>query len=290
MVRASISLFPDGMRTNRYLSVSAAFIPSEWSIPSESLELRAGEIHLWLAQLPLTFVSHRQRWHTLDHDEQARALQFYRLGDRCDFIAAHAILRQILARYLRRSPIELQFSYGAFGKPELRSRSEKGRLHFNMSHSDRLALYAVTRRGPVGVDIERVRPAVLHDSVPEAFFSVNEAALLRALPQDLQLQSFFSMWTRKEAYAKARGEGLWNVLGVPLEPFRHTDQATAAKVGSRALRIQSLRPGSGYVAALAADRQDVALRFWRWNESDLDEAFQRTSSNVSFEIERSTDN
>jgi 4'-phosphopantetheinyl transferase len=83
------------------------------------------------------------------------------------------------------------------------------RLEFNLSHSRELALLAITRDRPVGVDVECLR--VLSGDVldlSDTQFSETECKALRALPPAERRTGFFRCWTRKEALIKASGEGL----------------------------------------------------------------------------------
>ena len=105
-------------------------------------------------------------------------------------------------------PGKLQFRYGPKGKPELAGKASQRPLHFNVSHSHGLALYAVTREHEIGVDVERIRPDLAGEKIAERFFSSREAATLRELPAHMRQKAFYTCWTRKEAYLKAIGQGI----------------------------------------------------------------------------------
>jgi 4'-phosphopantetheinyl transferase len=121
----------------------------------------------------------------------------------------------------------------------------------------------------VGVDIEHIRADFAYEQIAERFFSRNEVAMLRALPLALQPGAFFDCWTRKEAYIKARGEGLSLALDgfdVSLVP---EDQAALLSVRDHpeeAARwsVIGLAPGPGYAEALAVEGHDWRLRCWQW--------------------------
>jgi 4'-phosphopantetheinyl transferase len=150
---------------------------------------------------------------SLSPDERARAARLAAGDVRRRFVASRAALRDILAAYVGASPAGLRFRYGPHGKPALAPPLEW--LHFNLAHSQDLAVVAVARR-PVGVDVERVRP--LADgplALAARTFAPGEVAALRAAPQSQQLDEFFRYWTCKEAYVKARGAG----LSLPFDQF-----------------------------------------------------------------------
>lgn len=144
---------------------------------------------------------------TLSADELERAGRFHFMRDRARFIAARAALRAILARYLGLDGASLAFTYGPHGKPALGDPVGEVDVHFNLSHSDELALVAVTRRCPIGIDLEAVRPFKNVEYVPERIFSARELAEFQDLRPSLREPAFFNAWTRKEALVKATGLG-----------------------------------------------------------------------------------
>ena len=125
-----------------------------------------------------------------------------------------ATLRAVLGRQLCRDPKEIDFTYGAAGKPELIDLVSHG-LHFNLTHSHGVAIIAVCPGRPVGVDVERIRPEFAGEEIAARFFSPREQTMLRDLPADQRVEAFFRCWTRKEAFIKLLGAG----LSFPLDEF-----------------------------------------------------------------------
>jgi 4'-phosphopantetheinyl transferase len=118
--------------------------------------------------------------------------------------------RLALAAYLGLSAAEVRYQYGAAGKPELAQDlpgAELG-LHFNLTTSHDLALVAVSRRWPVGVDTERLRPRADMHAVARRMFTPEAASALTALPSQDQLPIFYRHWTALESRVKADGRGL----------------------------------------------------------------------------------
>jgi 4'-phosphopantetheinyl transferase len=140
----------------------------------------------------------------LGEEERIRASRFRFERDRCRYVAAHGQLREILARYVGEEPEALRFRLGKFGKPALLDSI----IHFNLSHSLDLAMCAVSSRCPVGIDVEYVRDEMSVMDVSERFFAPDEKARIRALQGCEQKEHFFRIWTAKEAYLKATGDGL----------------------------------------------------------------------------------
>jgi 4'-phosphopantetheinyl transferase len=196
-----------------------------------------------------------------------RAGKYYFKRDRDRFIIARGALRKILSRYLCVAPGQIRFTYSPYGKPALAEAAHE--LSFNVSHSHEVALYAVTLGREVGLDVEFIREDFASMEIAEHFFSREEVAALRALPSHLQTLAFFNCWTRKEAYIKARGEGLSHPLDqfavscAPGEPAAILSSKSDPLEVSR-WWLHELRPGPGYAAALALQGGSRRLSLWQW--------------------------
>lgn len=246
-----------------------------WPLPPESITLGIDEVHVWRARLDVAAPRLQSLWQTLAPDERKRAERFHFRRDHDSFVVARGLLRIILGRYLNAEPDRLRFRYSRYAKPALTGEFDNEALRFNLSHSDNLALYAVTRGREIGVDLERLRPDFADDKIAEQFFASGEVAALRALPVHAQQEAFFNCWTRKEAFIKARGEG----LSLPLDEFEvslapgEPAALLSTKGDTREVSRWSLReliPEPGYVAALAVEGHNWRIRCWRWSDADLD--------------------
>ena len=213
-----------------------------------------GDAEIWLADLDAADAGD-SALAVLSDDEQARARRFVFDIHRRRFVAGRAALRARLAERLGRAAGSLRFEYGPVGKPALAGGDT---LRFNVSHSDRYALLAMGERAEVGVDIERIRPLSDMNALAERVFSGAERAALAEVPGDRKADAFFAGWTRKEAYIKARGDGigLLDAIEVTLSPgdpprlVRVTGQPDEPERWS----IQSLSPVSGFAAAVCLQR------------------------------------
>lgn len=227
------------------------------------------EVHVWRATLDQTPSRIQRFLHTLAADERARAERFHFERDREHFIVARGVLRAILGGYLKRAPECLSFCYGSHGKPALAGESGGNAIRFNVSHSRGVALYAVARGREVGIDLEHIRFDVAVAEIAERFFSRREVGMLLALPTDAQRQAFFRCWTRKEAYIKARGEGLslpLDQFDVSLAPGEPAELLRTQRDPSEASRwsLHELTSAPGYVAALAVEARGWRLACWQW--------------------------
>lgn len=239
-----------------------------WVAPPEQLTLPDDEVHVWRASLARTPFELQSLSSLLAPDEISRAQRFHFERDRASFIVARAVLRTILAAYLKLNPAQLQFNYSAHGKPALSDVEGSDGIRFNLSHSHELALYAITRNREIGVDIEQIRADFAGEEIAEGFFSKTEIAMLRALPSNERTESFFNCWTRKEAYIKARGEGLsfplarFDVSLIPGEP-RASLNVPGTPFEAARWSLQALMPEDGYAAAIAVEGHDWNLKYWQ---------------------------
>jgi len=152
---------------------------------------------------------------SLDVVEQARAARFRFEGDRRDYIAAHGLLRRLLGDALDEPASAIAFQYGARGKPMI-SNPRLPTLHFNLSHSEGWAMFALAWNREVGIDLEAAARFGDEQKLRELaarVLSPREVEIWRSLPDAPQRRTaLLRAWTRKEAYGKATGEGLFDGL------------------------------------------------------------------------------
>ena len=120
-----------------------------WKIPSDWPRLSDDEIHVWCVELDAAGEEAALAAY-LSADERERASGLLSGTHQRRFVVARGMLRQLLGRYLDQDPGAVTFSRGSHGKPFL----PEGTLHFNVSHTHELALYAIARDREVGVDVE----------------------------------------------------------------------------------------------------------------------------------------
>ena len=204
----------------------------------------------------LSLESHLENYRAiLSEDEIDRANRFHFERDRDRFVAARGILRKLLARYLDRDPSLLRFVYNENGKPAL-AAEDAGAIEFNLSHSHERVLYAFTTGRRVGVDLERIRADTSDIQIAERFFSKKEAASLSALSGAERSRAFFCYWTAKEAYIKARGEGLPSGLSKTEVELGAGGEVLALRSDageSGGWSVQTLDVGAEYAAAVAVE-------------------------------------
>jgi 4'-phosphopantetheinyl transferase len=211
------------------------------------------QLHVWEAWLDRPRDEVERLRTTLSADERARAARFRFDRDRDRFVVGRGLLRRLLGSSIGISAAEVRFVYGAHGKPLLADSD----LWFNLSHSGPVALFAFSSVGEVGIDIELEAPGFARGRIAERFFSPAEVAALRSLPRAQQGRAFMACWTRKEAFIKARGDGMSLALdsfdvsllpGSPVALLR--TEWSADEPGQWRLGDVS-DPDRGYVAAVA---------------------------------------
>jgi len=245
-------------------------LDSSWYDPSDQIVIGDNEVHCWRIDVAQDESLIRELAQLLNPDESARAARFHFSRDHNRFVVARAALRVILGRYLQTKPANIQFSYSSFGKPSLAGKHSASELQFNLGHSHEIAIYAFSLRRQLGIDVEHMRREVAGDEIAERFFSATEVAALREVPSNHRTEAFFNCWTRKEAYIKGRGEGLtfpladFAVSMAPGEPVRLLMVRDAPQEAARWF-LRELKPGAGYVAAVAVEGSECELKLWEGN-------------------------
>lgn len=151
----------------------------------------------------------------LPDGERERAARFVFEEDRVAFVAAHALLREMLSRDGRLAPDAWEFDTNAFGKPALAAGQGAPGLTFNLAHTRGLVACAAAIDADVGIDVEGLSHGVNALEIAARCFSPEECRGLAACSDDEQRVRFTELWTLKEAYIKAVGQGLSH----PLDTF-----------------------------------------------------------------------
>lgn len=226
-------------------------------------------LHVWSILLTQPEAIVRGLEEHLSMDELRRADRYRRELDRTRYVVAHGALRELLADYTSQTPRNISFGHTATGKPFLINDQGEQRLRFNLSHAGEWAIVALVLSTDVGIDIEQIDSDVSVEAVAERFFSRSEFEALREVPSEQRTVVFFTAWTRKEAYVKARGEGIagrlrgFSISIAPEQiPILLTDSIDAH--ATLHWRIYDLDIARGYAAAIAAEGATHRLRTMRW--------------------------
>ncbi|WP_094752130.1 4'-phosphopantetheinyl transferase family protein [Psychromonas sp. CD1] len=171
----------------------------------ESINIRNHEVHLWTLN-PQHILDSTHLWSLLSPDERKKVNR-YRLPQAQNIaLLTRAFIRLILSQYETQSASQWVFSISPLGKPEV--TNTKHPLRFNLSHNNNLIICAITLINDIGCDIENLERKINAKSITQRYFSTYEQQQLNTLPQNQQNAFFFKLWTLKEAFVKATGQGL----------------------------------------------------------------------------------
>jgi len=240
-----------------------------WKEPPSSLELTPNQVDLWCAQVDAQPDVVAEFHSTLSVEEKSRANRFRFPRDRSRFVVSRGVLRVLLSSYLRSSPGAVRLATDEKGKPFVpvdQHPNLRAPIRFNTSHSESWAVFAFSKELELGIDVEYVQRDVDYEAILESQFSEAEKTQLRALSPDARRLAFFRLWTRKEAYLKATGDGLRTALDsftVPLE--RDLGRPITLTMNELSISmLYSFIPAHDYEGALVVVGSGHDLRFWRW--------------------------
>lgn len=175
--------------------------------------LQVDSAHVWVfKQTPQTNIFNKSQ-KLLNTHEIHRANKYISKIARDKFLFRRMMVRQLLSLYTNQAPCSIRFNYGEYGKPSLPQSS----IFFNVSHSEDVAIIAISTL-EMGADVEAVRAIDDLELVAKHHFSNPEQEALLSTDDDARVQAFYRCWTRKEAFIKLIGTGLYT----PLDSFAVT--------------------------------------------------------------------
>ena len=231
--------------------------------------LRPGALHVWRILLSQSEEVIRVLEEHLSIDEIRRAERYRHGRDRSRYIVAHGALRELLADYMAQMPRDISFGYTTTGKPFLTNKGGGSPIRFNLSHSGEWAMVGLALSTEVGIDIEQIDRDVSVEAIAERFFSRSEFEAIQGIHLEQRIAAFFSAWTRKEAYVKARGDGIADRLrsfSVSIDPEQSAMLLTDSMDpgGTLHWKIYDLDIACGYKAAIAAEGTTHQIHMMRW--------------------------
>lgn len=240
---------------------------TRWNKAPADLHLSNEYVDVWRTRLDLSSNDVNSYLATLSEDERARANRFKARGKRKEFIITRGLLRKTLGQTLDIDPSSFEFDYAEHDKPFLSVASLGVPISFNVSHSHKQALVALTLDRAIGIDIEKVRLEVSFNKLAVRFFSKHESQALGKLDKDILPKAFFACWTRKEAFVKALGDGIsfgLSEFSVSVDPdetnvslLTHWDPDESSNWS-----IVNINADEDYIGALAIDGGKFKLRCW----------------------------
>jgi 4'-phosphopantetheinyl transferase len=227
----------------------AGWAPDQGLVLHDHPVLPDHTVHVWHVRIPISGHHLDAALACLDAGERACLDDLPDGPRRREFLAGRATTRTILGSYLGLPASAVALRRTRSGKPELAGGGSD--LHFNVSHSGCLALVAVARAIPVGVDVEGVRRRGTL-GLASRYFSSAEVEWIRSQPPETRRTAFLRLWTRKEAVVKAAGGRLAQGLQLPVGAGPAPDLVVdpAGRLPG-AWRLIDLKVPSTHVAALA---------------------------------------
>ncbi|KKM64557.1 hypothetical protein LCGC14_1500200 [marine sediment metagenome] len=222
-------------------------------------------LHLWNFNVS-EFLHQLEIYETLlSPEEMERANRYKFAKDRTVYILARGILRILSGRYLNQIPESIKFKYNKYGKPDYDFRTQ---IKFNVSHSGNLIVMAFAKTSDIGIDVEKMRNDFDVMKIAQNFFSPDEIHTLEALPEKERIHGFYTCWTRKESFIKAKGSG----LSFPLTSFSVSLDINKAQLLRTAWdaaekekwHLFTFAPTIGYVGAISVRGDLLYLQHKQW--------------------------
>ena len=159
-----------------------------------------------------------------------------------------------------------QFAETEKGKPEI--IDNESNLEFSLSHTAGLVACAVAHF-PVGIDTESRDRKQKRGHMAQTVLAPGELALLTTYPFDRQPEIFLRLWTLREAYVKATGQG----ISFPREDFAFTLDPLAIHFADKNLcadwQFSTWDENRHIVSLAASQRHDLTIVKRRLTADDL---------------------
>ncbi len=211
------------------------------------------EVHIWQANLKRLSQNPKNFSEYLSPNEKEKAERLKFTHDRDQYILRHYLLRLILCKYCTCQPNELIFRFNDYQKPFI-SLPQPEENKFNMSYSDDFMIVGISKQNDVGIDIEKVREISNLEDIAYDNFSQPELEYFNSEPD--KKTAFFKIWTRKEAFIKAVGNGIYFPLKsfcIEIDPSGSYENLTIMKnpAESKLWKTIALKVPDNHIASLA---------------------------------------
>lgn len=237
-----------------------------WQPTPDSLKLSYENIDIWLCDLKNLSTNIDQFYSKLSEDEQDRAEKLKIGSKRQQYIITRGSLRKYLGLLAEADPAVFKFKYLKHGKPILEESSQYADISFNVSHSNDIALIAISRKQNIGIDVEKINYEIDPQTLVSRFFSKAEQSEFNALPKTIKAKAFCACWTRKEAFIKAIGDGVaygLDKFDVSVDPETQQPKISLHKPSTEIWSALNLHINNDYMACLVSNTDAINVRCWR---------------------------
>jgi len=231
------------------------------SLQKSNLLLQPNKIHIWHTYINKQLKNIDFYQNLLSLQEKEKIHNIYLKENKKKYIITHGVLRYILSLYVDINPSEINFFYNIHSKPYLDIEQNKNSINFNLSHSDNIVIYAIVKNDELGVDIEKIRSNINIDKLAKRYFSQKELTLFENISENKKVKTFFSIWTKKESYLKAKSLG----ISSPLCEIDVSSNLIKNNNDENDLwKFESLKINSKYVATLAIQNKDYSIEYFHF--------------------------
>ena len=239
------------VRCNSLQNINWSPAPNEWGNLSP-------EVDIWRIPVSNDPQQLDSLKNILQEEELVKAARYHQEKDRRRFITGRAMLRVILAKYLRLHPRNIQFEIGSNKKPFIKNPVLID-LKYNISHAGNWILFAIGG-SELGVDVEKIDQIFFYEEVLPISFSDIE---INSIENSSSPRSnFYLYWTRKEALIKATSQGLDDHLTAgPCMDGLHTVSEEIAG-GIRSWIINSFPVDNDHIASVSYHPEEKTIRFF----------------------------
>ncbi len=243
----------------------------DWPPGPDAPVLSPGDVHLWLFTTRATENERECLRSLLADDELARAGRFRLDHLARRYVVGHGRLRRLLAAYIESEPTDIRFVTGPHGKPAMAPEQNPQGVAFSFAHSEETCLAGIASGRSIGVDVEAYRDRLDMDLIVRRQFAPAEASKFDRVRGAGQRQdAFYACWTRKEAYIKARGEGLaagldsFEVSFLPGEANRIVASSRGSEECER-WEVIPLDLGPRLAGACVVERPVESVSYWTFD-------------------------
>ena len=236
----------------------------------EDFFLDENEIHIWNYTLKPDKKLAEFYFDNLTEEEKDKAEKIIIKEVKYRNILSRVITKKILANYLDKKLNRIHYCYNRFGKPGLSSEINPMNLNFNISHSGDLGIIAISKNNPVGIDIEQILELNDLDNLMDLIFTESEIKQIDLLDHFDKTKMFYKIWTAKEAFVKAIGQGLsFPVKNIELE-INHLENISIKYIKKfpdslNDWQLLSFVPEENYISTLAVNINNVKTKNFKWS-------------------------
>lgn len=243
------------------------------SNPHPPFSLGHTQVDVWRTTLAPEALSSVPFRSLLSPDEIIKADRFKSASAQQQFVVTRCLLRYLLGRYAGVPPETIQLRKTDQGKPFPVFPGSLG-LQCNVSHTQGLAVVAISGGVPVGIDVETVDRTIHAEELARRFFSEGEADQLAAMTESQRIGRFLTYWTCKEAFLKMQGLGLSADLAkyeIELDPGGQTAwiAGISPQHSCTPYFLARMNPGEEFVGAIAVESPSPEISYFDWNPDVL---------------------